>query len=346
LVPGLYRRWSFVAVAAVVLAPGSGTAQSASPSSYESELLQVNGVRLQYMDFGGSGLPLIFVQDIHNYFEDEDPYYRELWAGFYERFTDRHRVLATVRRGYGGSDAPGWGYDVATQAEDVLALMTALDIPRAVLVGRPPATQDLTWIAEHHPERLAGLVYIGNPLVFRAPSMPDAQRFSELYAQASCDLQERAASLLDPRASWQPHFLADTTTRIHAAALRFTNPAYDRRSMSVRRIERLEAALDEVDSWEAECPGEEPYLALVDSLAADTERLTAIRRAFEDSDQTRLIDDGLVRAFGERMETILEPDDLPDWESVLEFYFPHMRRFLAEASERESLGDPDRLRRE
>jgi len=288
------------------------------------------------MDFGGSGLPLIFVQDIHNYFEDEDPYYRDLWAGFYERFTDRHRVLATVRRGYGESDAPGWGYDVATQAEDVLALMAALEIPQAVLVGRPPATQDLTWIAEHHPEHLAGLVYIGNPLVFRPPSSPDARRFSELYAQASCDLQERAAALLDPRASWRPHFLADTTARVHVPALRFTNPAYDRRSMSVRRIERLEAALDEVDSWQAECPGEEPYLAFVDSLAADTDRLTAIRQAFADSDQSALIDDSLVRAFGDEMETVLEPDDVQDWESILDFYFPHMRRFLAEALERKT----------
>ena len=312
-----------------------GHAQDAPPGSYTSRSVEANGVGLQYMDFGGAGLPVIFVQDIHNYFEDEDPYYRDLWAGFYQRFTDRHRVLATVRRGYGESDAPGWGYDVATQAEDVLALMTALGIPRAVLVGRPPATQDLTWIAEHHPERLAGLVYIGNPVVFEEPSLPDARRFSDLYAQASCDLQERAASLLDPRASWRPHFLEDTTARIHVPALRFTNPAYDRRGMSVRRVERLEAVLDEVASWTAECPGEEPYQAFVDSLAADTDRLAAIRRAFEASDQSVPIDDGLVRAFGGEMESVLEPDDLPDWEGVLEFYFPHMRRFLGEVSGRE-----------
>lgn len=331
----IHQRWVLVVMALLALVPVSAQGQGSSGPGYESRLVQANGVQLQYMDFGGTGLPLIFVQDIHNYFEDEDPYYRDLWAGFYRRFGDRHRVLATVRRGYGESDAPGWGYDVATQGEDILGLMDALGINRAVLVGRPPATQDLTWIAEHHPERLAGLIYIGNPLVFDPPSSSDARRFSELYAQASCDLQERAGPLLEPRTSWRPHFLGDTTARIQIPSLRFTNPAFDRRSMSLRRIERLQAALDEIDSWEAECPGEEPYLAFVDSLAADTTRLGLIRRAFEASDQSIAIDDGLVRAFGRQMETVREPDDATAWEELLEFYFPHMRRFLGRAIERE-----------
>jgi pimeloyl-ACP methyl ester carboxylesterase len=288
------------------------------------------------MDFGGSGLPVIFVQDIHNYFEDDDPYFRELWAGYYAMFSDEHRVLATVRRGYGESDAPGWGYDVATQGEDVLALMDALGIRRAVLAGRPPATQDLTWIAEHHPERLAGLIYIGNPPVFNPAPSADARRFSDLYAQASCDLQAKAAEILPPRNSWYPHFLADSTARIDVRALRFTHPDLDRRSMSVQRIDRLEAALDEVESWEAECPGEEPYLAFVDSLANAPDRLADIRRDFEASDLSIPVDDGLVRAFGDKMESVREPDDVAGWEDLFEFYFPHVRRFLRAVGRAES----------
>jgi pimeloyl-ACP methyl ester carboxylesterase len=69
-----------------------------------------------------------------------------------------------ARRGYGQSDDVGWGYDVATQAEDILGFMDALRIERAVLVGRHPTTQDMTWIAEHHPERLAGLVSLHHAL--------------------------------------------------------------------------------------------------------------------------------------------------------------------------------------
>lgn len=334
-----FGTWGSAAtLASIALAAGCGSlaAQAPSDAPWRSRLVEANGIRLQYMDFGGTGLPLVFVQDIHNYFQDEDPYYRDLWSAFYAQFVGEHRVLATVRRGYGESDAPEWGYDVASQAEDVLALMDALGIRRAVLVGRAPATQDMTWIAEHHPERLAGLVYMGNPVVFNPPPHSDARRFNELYNLASCDLQERAAPLLTPRTSWRPHFLRDSTTRIDVPALRFTHPDYDRRSMSVLRIERLQASLGEVDSWEAACPGEEPYLAFVDSLASDTLRLAGIRSAFEASDLSVRVDDGLVRAFGPRMETVLEPNDAEGWEEVLEFYLPHLRRFLGDAIRREA----------
>jgi hypothetical protein len=83
-----------------VLPAATAAAQEPEPR-YESRFAEANGIRLQYMDFGGSGPPLIFVQDIHNYFEDEEPYYRDLWTRFYARFTDDHRVIATVKRGYG-----------------------------------------------------------------------------------------------------------------------------------------------------------------------------------------------------------------------------------------------------
>lgn len=342
--PSTGRRALAFVLAALALVGQDAFSQEPTVPDFESRFVEANGVRLQYMDFGGSGLPLIFVQDVHNFFEYENPYFRDLLSAFYARFTDRHRVLATVRRGYGESDAPGWGYDVPSQSEDLLSLMDALGIRRAVLFGNTTATQDMTWIAEHHPERLVGLVYEGNPPVFDvfgSPANPDAQRFSDLYNLASCDLQERADELLKPRSSWRPHFLADSSARIDVAALRFTNPAYDRKSMSVRRVERLEAALDEIDTWQAECPGEEPYLAFVDSLASDPGRLAALREAFEASDNTIPIDDAMVRAFGVNMETVRwGADDLDGWPN---FMFPHMRRFLQSLPSLEANGKPATL---
>ena len=128
-------RFALLLIVSLVL-PRTVRSQDGRAVTHESRFVDANGARLQYMDFGGSGLPLIFVQDVHNVFEDEDPFFRDLWTAFYARFTDHHRVLATVRRGYGESDAPGWGYDVPTQAEDLLALMDALEMDRAVLFGR------------------------------------------------------------------------------------------------------------------------------------------------------------------------------------------------------------------
>jgi pimeloyl-ACP methyl ester carboxylesterase len=309
-----------------VSGPGSST-KEVKPAEplYESKFVEANGIRLQYMDFGGSGLPLIFVQDIHNYFEDEDPFFRDLWSGFYARFTDGHRVLATVKRGYGESDDPGWGYDVATQSEDLLGLMDALGIHGAVLVGRVPATQDLTWIAEHHPERGAGLVYLGNPGVLQRSFHPEARLFSENYARGSCDLEERGVALAGARGPWRPHFLDDETARIDVPALRFTHPVYDRRSMDLRRLDRLDAIAAE----EPECPGHAQSLEYFRALAADPERRAALREALEASDASIPIEEGIQRAFGASMRTVVQPD-LEGWPEFHDFFEPHIRRFLAE----------------
>lgn len=306
--------------------------QEQNRPAFASRFVEANGVRLQYMDFGGVGLPLIFVQDVHNIFGDEDPYFRDLWTAFYRRFTTAHRVLATVRRGYGESESPGWGYDVPTQAEDLLGLMDALGIRRAVLFGRTTAVQDLVWIAEHHPDRIAGLILLGNPPVFRAPAHVDARRFSDLYSLASCDLQERASDLLEPRSAWRPHFLSDSSATIDVPALRFHHPILDRRSMALQRLDRLEGALDEIAASEASCPGEVPYLAFVDSLARDPSRRVAMRRAFESADQSIAVDDGIARAFGAHLNSIREPEGLEGWADYFAFMFPHLQQFLANIS--------------
>ena len=328
-------RWQVVLTGLCLLVSSStGRVASQEPISpaYESRFVEANGVRLQYMDFGGGGFPLIFVQDVHNIFGDEEPYFRDLWTAFYSRFTDTHRVLATVRRGYGESESPGWGYDVPTQSEDLLGLMDALGIRRAVLFGRTTAIQDMVWIAEHHPDRIAGLILLGNPPLFTVPEGADARMFDHLYSLASCDLQERASELLDPRNSWRPHFLSDSSATIDVPALRFHNSTYDRRSMSLQRLDRLEGALDETGSTEAACPGEEPYLAFVDSLAHDQRRRAAIRRAFEAGDMSVAVDDGITRAFGADLDSVPEPDGLEGWADYFGFMLPHLRRFLATLS--------------
>ena len=309
-------------------ATDGAASQQPNPPSYDSRFVEANGARLQYMDFGGSGQALIFVQDVHNIFEDEDPYFRDIWAAFYARFVNSHHVLATVRRGYGDSESPGWGYDVPTQSEDLLGLMDGLGISQAVLFGRTTAVQDMVWIAEHHPDRVAGLIMLGNPPVFGPREHADAQRFDDLYSLASCDLQERASALLDPRASWRPHFLSDSLATIAVAALRFHNPAYDRQSMSLRRLDRLEETLSEAASGDISCPGEVPFLAFADSLARDPQRRADVRRAFESADRSVAVDDGLARAFGARLTTVPEPEALEGWADYFDFMFPHVQRFL------------------
>jgi parallel beta-helix repeat protein len=59
---------------------------------YESKFVEARVIRLQYMDLGGEGLPIIFLQDFHDYF-----YEGSEWPPFYAHFTSNHRVFAPIR---------------------------------------------------------------------------------------------------------------------------------------------------------------------------------------------------------------------------------------------------------
>src|SRR5690606_37096452 len=118
-------------------------------AAYDSAFVYVDGARLHYLDFGGEGLPLLLTAA---------PWPAEIWKGFAPRFTDLHRVLAITPRGVPPSVGEGGGY--VRHANDMLAVLDALGIERAVLIGNNHPAQLLIYIAEHYPDRVAGLVFL------------------------------------------------------------------------------------------------------------------------------------------------------------------------------------------
>jgi pimeloyl-ACP methyl ester carboxylesterase len=110
------------------------------------------GVQLEVLDFGGTGSPLLLLPGLgataHSYDE---------LAPLLAR---HHRVVAMTRRGGGYSSKPDFGYDTPRLAQDVLAVMDAMELRKAVLVGHSIAGEELTWLGGHHPQRFDGLVYL------------------------------------------------------------------------------------------------------------------------------------------------------------------------------------------
>jgi pimeloyl-ACP methyl ester carboxylesterase len=109
-------------------------------------------VRLEVLDWGGRGPPLVFLsglQDVAHGFDDFAP-----------RFTDHYHVLAVTRRGYGASSRPPSGYDLATRVADLAAVLDSLRLARVALVGHSIAGDELTAFAGAHPERVSRLVYL------------------------------------------------------------------------------------------------------------------------------------------------------------------------------------------
>lgn len=126
------------------------TATAAAPSAAWVDV--DGGVRLHVLDWGGPGLPVVMLhgagQSAH-VFRTLAP---ALDGGL--------RPLAITFRAHGESDTPEHGYTVARFAADVAAVLDAMEIPRAALVGHSLGGSIATHAAAAAPERVSHLVYL------------------------------------------------------------------------------------------------------------------------------------------------------------------------------------------
>lgn len=87
----------------------------------------VNGVRLHVAEAGTTGPPVLL---LHGY-----PQHWYAWRHVIGRLAGDHHVYALDLRGAGQSDAPRRGYDTASLAQDVLAVLDVLGLPAVALAG-------------------------------------------------------------------------------------------------------------------------------------------------------------------------------------------------------------------
>ena len=66
-----------------------------------------------------------------------------------------YRVVAHDRRGHGRSDQPAHGNDMDTYADDLAAVINALDLKEATLVGHSTGGGEVARYVARHPERVA-----------------------------------------------------------------------------------------------------------------------------------------------------------------------------------------------
>ncbi len=121
-------------------------------SPHKSGFVTGNGIKMNYLDWGGTGDVVImltgFGNDAH-IFDEIAP-----------SFTDKFHVIGLTRRGFGETDRPASGYDTATRVEDVRAFMDAQKIARATLIGHSLAGDEMTLFATLYPKRVNKLVYL------------------------------------------------------------------------------------------------------------------------------------------------------------------------------------------
>ena len=121
-------------------------------SPHKSAFVTANGIKQNYLDWGGTGDTIILLAGLGNdahVFDDLAP-----------RLTDKFHVLGLTRRGFGETDKPASGYETASRVEDIRAFMDAIRITRATLIGHSLAGDEMTSFATMYPARVIKLVYL------------------------------------------------------------------------------------------------------------------------------------------------------------------------------------------
>lgn len=132
-----------------------------------------NGIRIHIEERGGEGLPLVFL----HYWGGSSRTWRHVTA----ELAKTHRTIASDHRGWGQSDAPPSGYDLADLADDAAGVIAALGLARYVLIGHSMGGKAAQLLASRRPEGLAGLVLVA-PSPPRPMTMPADAR--EMMANA------------------------------------------------------------------------------------------------------------------------------------------------------------------
>jgi pimeloyl-ACP methyl ester carboxylesterase len=117
----------------------------AGATSPASVFIEVGAVRLQYLDWGGNGEPIILVPGVC-----ETPW---VFGDLAPLLASRYRVVGLTPRGCGRSGMAADGYGVDLQIRELIAFMDALGIERATFAGHSSGGGKVVRLARLFPSR-------------------------------------------------------------------------------------------------------------------------------------------------------------------------------------------------
>ena len=148
-------------------------------------LTRDDGTVLYYKDWG-SGPAVVFS---HGYPLSSDAWeYQMLFLS-----QNGFRVVAHDRRGFGRSSQPGRGYDYDTFADDLAALIDALDLNDVTLVGHSMGGGEVArYIGRHGEQRVSKAAFVGSvtPFLLQTDTNPHgapAEVFAGMRAAVQAD---------------------------------------------------------------------------------------------------------------------------------------------------------------
>jgi pimeloyl-ACP methyl ester carboxylesterase len=172
----LVRRWlrrlALVAgVALLVVTAGcwgynaATAARQATPPGLR--FVQTGPVRTRYLEWAGTGRPVVLV---HGFVESADT-----WEPTARQLAGRFHVYALDLTGFGYSERTG-RYTMDDQVDQVLAFLTAVDADGAVLVGHSSGAAIAAEATLRAPDRIGGLMFLDGDALATGPGAPSPVR--------------------------------------------------------------------------------------------------------------------------------------------------------------------------
>ena len=172
--------------------------------------VQANGAALHVARMG-AGRPLLL---LHGW-----PEFWLTWEPVMTRLADRFTLYAPDLRGFGDSDKPEGLFGPDQQAADMLALMDALGLAQAGIVGHDVGGALMQPLARLAPERIAGLFFFDFVYPGIGPRMAEPERLNNIWYQSFHQMEMAPALVGASRESCRRyigHFLKAWSHRKHA----------------------------------------------------------------------------------------------------------------------------------
>jgi len=143
-----------------------------------------------------------------------------VWEPVGDILANHATVIALDQRGHGRSDKPELGYTGVDFASDIVAVIDALGIKRAVVAGHSLGGRNAWVTAARHPERVAGVVVVDYTPFIEAPVIDELESRVTLGFRHFADVDEIESYLhnryplvppeaIARRARWGYEMLAD-----------------------------------------------------------------------------------------------------------------------------------------